>query len=286
MNLLKFFRWVVVTLCGLFLLMVLSLLPDIPGCKRFNRYASYKSLKELTEAEAEDIQRIVPFQQDGSNYTAVLVRPCRSLASGPAVLIYNEDGKLIDRNLDIGDYGYRSGRGRNDWKFSPWSREDVADKNVGQKVKRLGADAKKVAISHLEKEDDGSKTIRPIGSPGLPFSSPTNTNSGLFGGHDVLVAKGLVAIKTIKMPKMTFERKPLSDILSSVYKQCNLRLTEEWGFGVGLSFSGVDLNERYNFEIPELSIYEVFLFIAQRVDANVRYEDGRIYMEGLRDERN
>lgn len=140
MNLLKFFRWVVVTLCGLFLLMVLSLLPDIPGCKRFNRYASYKSLKELTEAEAEDIQRIVPFQQDGSNYTAVLVRPCRSLASGPAVLIYNEDGKLIDRNLDIGDYGYRSGRGRNDWKFSPWSREDVADKNVGQKVKRLGAE--------------------------------------------------------------------------------------------------------------------------------------------------
>ena len=104
--------------------------------------------------------------------------------------------------------------------------------------------------------------------------------------HDELVAKGLVAIKTIKMPKMTFERKPLSDIMSSVYKQCNLRLTEEWGFGVGLTCSGVDLNGRYNLEIPELTIYEVFLFIAQRVGANVRYEDGRICMEKLRAERN
>ena len=104
--------------------------------------------------------------------------------------------------------------------------------------------------------------------------------------HGELVAKGLVAVKTITMPKMTFERKPLSDIMSSVYKQCNLRLTEEWGFGVGLTCSGVDLNERYNIEIPELTIYEVFLFIAQRVGANVRYEDGRIYMERLKDERN
>lgn len=104
--------------------------------------------------------------------------------------------------------------------------------------------------------------------------------------HDELAAKGLVAIKTITMPKMTFERKPLSDILSSVCKQCNLRLTEEWGFGVGLTCLVVDLNERYNLEMPELTIYEVFLFIAQRAGANVRYEDGRIYMERLKDERN
>lgn len=76
--------------------------------------------------------------------------------------------------------------------------------------------------------------------------------------HDELMAKGLVSITTITMPKMTFERKPLSDILSSVYKQCNLRLTEEWGFGVGLTFSGVDLDERYDFEIPALTICEVF----------------------------
>lgn len=139
--LMKLLRWMVMILGGLFLLMVLSLLLDVPGCKRFHRYASYKSLQELTEAEADDIQRVIPFQQDGSNYTAVLVKPCRSLASGPAVLIYDKEGKLIDRNLDVGDYAYRSGRGRNDWKFSPWGRDDVGGKDVGRKVKLVSANA-------------------------------------------------------------------------------------------------------------------------------------------------
>ena len=162
----------------------------------------------------------------------------------------------------------------------------VATYQIGCIWIRPKANAKRMPLSVREVEVDESKMNQLNGSPVPVCSSPTNTNSGLFGEHDELVAKGLVAIKTIKMPKMTFDHKPLSDILSSVYKQCNLRLTEEWGFGVGLTYSGVDLNERYSFEIPELTIYEVFLFIAQRVGANVRYEDGRIYMEGLRDERN
>ena len=97
--------------------------------------------------------------------------------------------------------------------------------------------------------------------------------------HDELVAKGLVAIKTVRMSGMAFAHKPLSDILSDVYKQCNLRLTEETGYGLGLTTRGVTLDKCYTFEIPELSIYEVYTYIAQRVGASVRYEDGRIYIE-------
>ena len=114
------FRTVEVIVGLLVLMFVLTLLLDIPGCNRFHRYISYKSLQEMTTAETNDIRKIVPFQQDGSNFTAVVVAPCRFLASGPAILIYDQEGKLVDRCLDIGDYSYKSGRGREDWRFPPY----------------------------------------------------------------------------------------------------------------------------------------------------------------------
>lgn len=96
---------------------VVSELLSIPGCNRFKRYCSYGSMQEMTAAEADDIWEVVPFRQDGSNFTAVVAAPCRFMASGPAVLIYDSDGKLIDCNRDIGDYGYRSRREMHAWKF-------------------------------------------------------------------------------------------------------------------------------------------------------------------------
>ena len=121
--LMSVFRIIEVIVGLLLLVLLLAVIPwilSIPGCNRFHRYCSYVSLQEMTAAETNDILKVVSFQQDGSNFTAVVVAPCRFLASGPGVLIYNQDGKLIDRNLDIGDYCYRSGRGQRGWKFSPW----------------------------------------------------------------------------------------------------------------------------------------------------------------------
>ena len=112
----------IVEAIAVFLLLagVLPSLLSIPGCNRFHRYCSYKSLQELRAAETNDILKVVSFQQDGSNFTAVVVAPCRCLASGPAVLIYDQQGKLIDCNLDVGDYCYKSGRSKKGWNFSPW----------------------------------------------------------------------------------------------------------------------------------------------------------------------
>ena len=114
------FRIIEVVAGLLLLAVVLPCLFSIPGCNRFHRYCSYKSLQEMTAAETNDIWKVVSFQQDGSNFTAVVVAPCRCLASGPGVLIYDQDGKLIDSNLDVGDYGYKSGRSQKGWNFSPW----------------------------------------------------------------------------------------------------------------------------------------------------------------------
>ena len=117
---LKSLLWAGAILVGFFLLSALLVLQDIPGYNRFRRYCSYGNVQEMMAVETNDIRKVVAFQQDGSNFTAVVVAPCRYWASGPAVLIYNQEGRLIDSNRDIGDYCYRSGRGRKDWKFTPW----------------------------------------------------------------------------------------------------------------------------------------------------------------------
>ena len=122
------FRIIEVIVGLLLLVLLLVVVPwilSIPGFNRFHRYCSYKSMQEMTAAETNDIWKVVSFQQDGSNFTAVVVAPCRCLASGPGVLIYDQDGKLIDSNLDVGDYGYKSGRDQKGWKFSPWGKDAV-----------------------------------------------------------------------------------------------------------------------------------------------------------------
>ena len=129
MKLLKFilkllFRAVEVIVGLLLLIGVLTSLLDIPGCNRFNRYTSYKGLQEITSAETNDIWKVVSFQQDGSNFTAVVVAPCRFLASGPAALIYDQDGKLIDYNRDVGDFCYKSRRHNKDWNFWPFGSKE------------------------------------------------------------------------------------------------------------------------------------------------------------------
>lgn len=89
----------------LFLVAAASLLPDIPGCKRFSRYCSYSDMKALMDAERDDIVATVAYERGGTNYTFVVLKPCRFLASGCAVLVYDPEGRLCDKTGDEGDDG-------------------------------------------------------------------------------------------------------------------------------------------------------------------------------------
>ena len=89
----------------LFLVAVASLLPDIPGCKRFNRYCSYPDMKSLMDAEKDDIVATGSYERGGTNFTFVVLKPCRFLASGCAVLVYDPEGRLFDKTGDEGDDG-------------------------------------------------------------------------------------------------------------------------------------------------------------------------------------
>ena len=89
------------------LLMVASVLPDIPGAKRFRRYCSYPNKDALIAAETNDVTFVSDCLLNGTNYVVVDMRSCRFLASGPAVLVYGPDGRLFDKTSDEGD----------DWRF-------------------------------------------------------------------------------------------------------------------------------------------------------------------------
>ena len=89
------------------LLMVASVLPDIPGAKRFRRYCSYPNKDALIAAETNDVTFVSDCLLNGTNYVVVVMKPCRFLASGPAVLVYGPDGRLFDKTSDEGD----------DWRF-------------------------------------------------------------------------------------------------------------------------------------------------------------------------
>ena len=93
-----------------------SLLLDIPGGKRFNRYCSYPDMKTLMDTEKDDVSATFGYDRDGTNFIFVVLKPCRFLASGPAVLVYDFKGRLFDMSRDEGD----DGRFQRDWPLR-WS---------------------------------------------------------------------------------------------------------------------------------------------------------------------
>ena len=88
---------------ALFLLVVASILLDIPGGKRFTRYCSYPDKDALIAAETNDVTWVCDCSLNGTNYVVVVMKPCRFLASGSAVLVYGPDGRLFDKTGDEGD---------------------------------------------------------------------------------------------------------------------------------------------------------------------------------------
>ena len=112
---------VVLAILGVLVLAVVaSLLLSIPGGKRFSRYCSYPDMKALMDAERDNIVATVAYERGGTNYTFVVLKPCRFLASGCAVLVYDPEGRLFDKTGDEGD----DGRFQRAWP-RPWCWRDA-----------------------------------------------------------------------------------------------------------------------------------------------------------------
>ena len=96
-------KYTLATMGALFMLAAASVLLDIPGTKRFSRYLSYPDKDALIAAETNDVTSVCDCSLNGTNYVVVVMKPCRFLASGSAVLVYGPDGRLFDKTGDEGD---------------------------------------------------------------------------------------------------------------------------------------------------------------------------------------
>ena len=100
-------KYALATVGALVLLIAVIILPDVPGARRFSRYCSYPNKDALIAAETNDVTSVCDCSLNGTNYVVVVMKPCRFLASGPAVFVYGPDGRLFDKTSDEGD----------DWRF-------------------------------------------------------------------------------------------------------------------------------------------------------------------------
>ncbi len=89
--------FVIASLCAFLIV------PEIPGMRKFARLCDYPTKDALIAAEPQEVSRTIDFTQNGTNYTAVVLSCIGFLPSGPAVIIYDADGYLIDRCADSGD---------------------------------------------------------------------------------------------------------------------------------------------------------------------------------------
>ena len=93
---------------------VLIALLEIPGLNKGARLGKYESKDALILNEAEEVTKTFDFVQDGSNYTAIVLKPIGALPSGPAVFVADATGRIIARCRDYGDnMGFRDR-----WEFS------------------------------------------------------------------------------------------------------------------------------------------------------------------------
>ena len=74
----------------------------------------YENKEALILNEAEQVTKTFDFAQNGTNYTAIVLKPIGTFASGPAVFVADATGRIIDRCRDYGD----NTRFNERWTFS------------------------------------------------------------------------------------------------------------------------------------------------------------------------
>ena len=84
-------------------IIALVFLPETPGIWKFHRFCSYPGKAALLAAEPDEVTQIVDFTQDGRSYTAVVLTPMSYSPIGPAVIVYNGQGEMVDYRRDSGE---------------------------------------------------------------------------------------------------------------------------------------------------------------------------------------
>jgi len=98
--------------------------------------------------------------------------------------------------------------------------------------------------------------------------------------HDVEVA-----IKSLTIASKRYDAMNVVDVFGDIYNRANKRLGENGFYGIGLHL--VDTNtdvdtSSVTIDVPELTIFQSFEFVARRFGWTVEYNDGGVFVRGRR----
>ena len=112
--------WEVVKVVVAIVLVIVALVAlvvalELPDARRFKRYCEYPNKDALLAAEAQNVVNSTDCVLNGTNVTIISMGPLGFLPSGSAMLVYDAEGKLIDRTRDEGDDGCFQRKWSNIW---------------------------------------------------------------------------------------------------------------------------------------------------------------------------
>ena len=98
---------------SLVLLVLFARMAEEPYIRKFCRYSKMPK-DEFLLAASNEVVRVAGITKNGTNFTVVVAGRMRNLASGPAVFVFDEEGRQVDHTRDYND----SSRFRPTWRLT------------------------------------------------------------------------------------------------------------------------------------------------------------------------
>ena len=95
------------------------------------------------------------------------------------------------------------------------------------------------------------------------------------------------SIRSLTLEPRHYERAEVADVFGDIFFRANARLSENGLYGIGLHL--VDTNtdidtSSVTIDVPELTIFQAFEFVARRFGWTVEYKGGGVFVRGVREE--
>ena len=97
-----------------------------------------------------------------------------------------------------------------------------------------------------------------------------------------------VAIKSLSLASKRYDALNVVDVFGDIYYRANKRLAENGLYGIGLHLENTNTDvdtSSVTVDVPELTIFQAFEFVARRFGWTVEYNGGGVFVRGERAER-
>ena len=84
-----------------------------------------------------------------------------------------------------------------------------------------------------------------------------------------------------------YDAMEVADVFGDIYRRANERLDENGFYGISLYLADTNTDidtSSVTIDVPELTIFQAFEFVARRFGWTVEYNGGRVFVRGVREE--